>query len=176
MLLLPARVAILVVAALFAVSVGVKTKRLLAGEVASEPLLRLGLIPRRLATPLLAAALSLEIVTICGLLFYPMMSIPLACALMLFYAFLLSRLPAHERCGCLGDVAPMSNRLALWRNIILAGVLGLIGVIGTQRELERGLLTQKTAGISLVVLAVFVVVARASGSGVSVTSRSPSHI
>jgi hypothetical protein len=147
-----AQVMVLVSVALFVLAFVHKRRQAQHAGMASAPILRFVL--RSSATGASVALAGVELGLAGLLIVWPMIGLAITAALLLAYAAALRTLRPDEECGCFGEIIPMTNRLAVRRNLLLASAAFGGSAVGTTHDLSRHLMTQLTAGLALVVLAI----------------------
>jgi hypothetical protein len=152
-LVIAAQVTILVFAVLLTFGVVHKARLLLASYTEAKPL-EFGALDAHgsRAGTVLTAAIELALIPV--LFVFPRTAVLAAAALMVVYAFALTRLNPDADCGCFGEMIPMSNRLAIWRNALLTAAGLSAFATGLVADLEHHLVSQLTVGVALLVLAV----------------------
>lgn len=148
-----AQVVVLASAGLLAVAILQKAHLLATGRAADEPVFRLRWIRSAWAKPVLAAAAAVELVVLVVLVLRPVVGLSAVAALMATYALVLAQLGPDESCGCLGEAIPMTSRLGIARNLVLAVSAVAAVAVGAHQDLSHNLFTQLTLGIALVTLA-----------------------
>jgi hypothetical protein len=147
-----AQVIVLMSCAVLAISLLEKVRRLLTGQGAGA-ILHVDWLRPSLAPAFLSLVVLVESGILLSLALEPAIGLTLAGALLVGYGGILSRRPPNDDCGCLGQIAPLTNRQALVRNVVLAVPALAASVIAGQHDLSRNIFTQTTLGATLIALA-----------------------
>lgn len=147
-----ARAIVLVLALLLVLGALHKARLLAAGRVATVSLLPRW-IPSRRAGAVLAVAAVGEVALAALVVLAPVVGLPAVTALLLVYGAVLRGRAADEPCECFGEMLPMTNRVAVVRNVVLAVAAGGAAAVAATHDLRTNLVTQGSAGVALLVFA-----------------------
>lgn len=144
----------LALAALFVLAVGHKASVIASGDVAAQPLLENRGLTGARATLALGGAAVAESAVVALLVLMPATGCLCAALLLIVYAREVGRLPDGRSCQCLGGGldAPTAGG-AVARNLVLAGVAVVTGVVGLIGAVDFGGVGQASAGLALVAVA-----------------------